>query len=510
MRNRLILFGAFISILQVIIGGSTLFIFYRFLLSTIGTDQIGIWSIVMATASFISVVNLGGPSNVTKYVAKYLSLNNDERVSKIIQTSAITSAILLGISMVFFAPILKWILLKSIHLKHVEKALLILPYVLLSYWIQGIAAVFQSALDGCQRIGLRCILVMAGSIFQLLLSFILVPTYGLLGLAYTQIIYSTFLFITSFITLRKKINKLPIMFRYWDHEIFDEMLSSGLKYQIISIAQILYDPMTKILVGAFGGLSMAGFYEMSNRMVIQIRALLVNAYQVLVPFISALQEKDPQSIKAVYSNSLNLLIYFSFPTYSVLVALLPLISKVWIGHYEGNFVLISVLLTIGWFSTTLNAPAYFANMGLGDLRWNLLSQLIIGMVNGLLGIILGSLFGGIGVMIALVFALSLGGLLLLISFNNRHGIKIGDFWLKSNKYIGIAGIAVLICAHAVYKYFDWEAQVNKFGLIMLVISVLVLGIPLYFHPTREKIVRTMIGFIHGRVSYKGIASFSDE
>ena len=81
------------------------------------------------------------------------------------------------------------------------------------------------------------------------------------------------------------------------------MMGYGLNIQMISVSQMLYDPITKGLLVKFGGLDLAGYYEMANRMVIQLRGLIVSAVQVLVPTIADLKEKNPDSIHKVYKEA---------------------------------------------------------------------------------------------------------------------------------------------------------------------------------------------------------------
>ncbi len=189
-------------------------------------------------------------------------------------------------------------------------ALDILPYALFSIWLMMIVSVFQSALDGFQRIDLRSIILTCSSILNLILCIILAPSYGLMGVAYARVAQMSVTLITSWIVLKRYI-KLPILPCKWNKQLFREILSYGLKYQTISIATMFYDPVTKGLLSKFGSLSMVGYYEMASRMVQQFRALVVSANQVLFPAIADLKEIDPEKIASVYRTSYQLIFYLS-------------------------------------------------------------------------------------------------------------------------------------------------------------------------------------------------------
>ncbi len=59
MQKRQILINALMSIVQIIIISVVLFILYKFLLKTIGVEQLGIWSLVLATTSVSQIANFG-------------------------------------------------------------------------------------------------------------------------------------------------------------------------------------------------------------------------------------------------------------------------------------------------------------------------------------------------------------------------------------------------------------------------------------------------------------------
>ena len=53
---------------------------------------------------------------------------------------------------------------------------------------------------------------------------------------------------------------------------------------------MLLDPLAKVLLSRFGGLSAVAYFEMANRMVSQARSLIASANQVLVPYYSKVAE----------------------------------------------------------------------------------------------------------------------------------------------------------------------------------------------------------------------------
>ena len=489
MEKRQILINAIMSVVQVVVIGGVIFTLYRFLLNTIGVEQLGVWSVVLATSSVASVANLGLSASVVKFVAKYLARGEEETVAGVIQTSAISIGILVGLVLLIAYPFANWLLSLIMPVTNIKQACSILPYALLSLWIMVIASVFLAGIDGYQRIDLRSMLLIAVAIIHLILCFVLVPTYRLMGLAYAQVAQTCLVLIGSWLILKRQLLILPAVPYRWNRKLFREMVGYGLNFQVISISQMLYDPITKALLTKFGGLAMVGFYEMASRMILQLRALLVNANQVLVPTIADLQENNQEIIRKVYKDSYRLLLYIALPIFSAIIAFTPLISQVWIGHYENIFVFFSILLVIGWFLNTLTVPAYFANLGIGELRWNTISHLTIAALNLGLGLLLGSIYGGPAVVVAWVFSLIIGSIIIPISYHNRHKISGIELLPKENAPVGFASIIGIFSSLLIYHQLYSKLTPLVMGATLVLIFFFIFWIPIWVHPMRKHLMR---------------------
>jgi len=488
MQKRQILINAIMSMAQVAMIGGILFVLYRFLLKTIGIEQLGIWSLVLATTAVTQIANLGLSGSVVKFVAKYVARGENENVSSVIQTAFLSVGIFVAIILMIGYPIAKWILGLVILPESLPSALAILPYAFLALWIMIVTSIFQAGLDGYQRIDIRSILLMGGAVLHLFLCFIFVPIHGLMGLAYARVIQNFIVFISSWILIKRYVPLLPVFPSKWNKNIFKEIIRYGMNFQIMTVTTMLYDPITKALLSKFGGLSMVGYYEMANKMIIHLRALIVSANQVLIPVIADLKERTHKKIQSIYLSSYQLLFYLALPLYSLIIVSMPIISELWIGHYERIFVLFGVLLAIGWFLSTLKAPSYFANLGTGELRWNVVSHITIGLLNVGLGFLLGIFYGGIGVVIAWVISLALGSSIVYLSYHIRHKIPLIELAPKASRIIIIMcliGIFSFFIIH--YIFFGSFNAIALNGIIILLFSTIVLP-SLWSHPMRKRLI----------------------
>lgn len=488
MSKRQTLINAIMSIAQVLVVGGTLFFLYRFLLKTIGVEQLGIWSLILATSLISNLASFGISGGVIKFVAKYVAHEDYISASNIIQTAAISTAGLIGIAIIAGYNVILWVLHIVLPVNFHSLAELILPYSLASLWLTSITGVFQSGLDGLQRIHLRSILLMGGTILYFILAVVLVPRFGLVGLAYAQVIQSIVIMVLSWLLLRKYLSYLPMVPCRWDKALFKEIIGYGVNFQIISLFLLLSDPITKALLSKFGGVSMVGYFEMANKLIFQLRAFVVSANQVMIPVIANIQEKAPEKLREIYLKSYQLIFYVSLPLYTFIIMSASIVSSLWIGYYENIFIIFAILLSIGWFINTLSVPAYFAYLGIGNLRWNVISHSLIGSLNLILGGLLGLIYDGMGVVVGWTIALAVGSSLVHIVFNITHKIPLSELLPRDSRKFAVLSICGIVCVAIFPNMILNISDVLINNVIDFIFIAFVISVSLWFHPMRKELI----------------------
>lgn len=484
MKKQAIAWNSITSAIQVVTTGVILFVLYRYLLSTIGVEQMGVWAVVLATCSVSRISELGLSGSVVKFVAKYMAHGEINSVSKVIQTAVISVSVGVGGILLLAYPFLAWVLGRIMPEPSLKDALSVLPYALISLWINAVGGVIQSGLDGCRRIDLRSFIMIGSNAEYLLLVILLAPVYGLMGLAYGQVIQSATVLLASWLILRGILPVLPPAPFQWRRDLFNEMICYGINFQLISVTGILFEPVTKGLLSKFGDLSMVGYYEMASRMMNKLREIFVAANQILVPVIAGLQEKTPDKIQDVYKNAYRILLCLGLPFYAGIIIAVPFISEIWIGRYERTFVVFSVMLALGTFFNSLNIPAYFAYMGLGRLRWNIATNIVTGALNCALGIGLGLYFGGAGVVAAWMFAWAFGSSVVIFAYHSEYSVSLFELFPLENQWLAIASSLGALSGLCIY-YLLWNKMNTLLpGILCFTVFIMLVFPPLWFHPLR--------------------------
>ena len=443
--------NALAGAVQTALSAGLMFAFYRVILDAVGADGLGVWSVVLATTNAARVSELGLSGSAIKYTAGRLARGDHDAASRIIETTVLTVGALIAVAAGLAYVGIGAALPAIIPEEGLEDAIALLPYACVSFWLTSIAGALQSGLDGCGRIDLRNAIGFGGQLLYVGLGIWLVHERGIIGLALAQIIQGAALVVAVWIGIRIALPAAPIVPRRWDRALFREMLRYGLNFQALSLLRMLFEPTTKVLMSAFGGLTAAGFYEMATLLVTKLRALVVAAQQALTPEIAFLHEREPDRVNAAYARASGISGYVTVPLFAGVIASAPFVSHLWVGHYEPLLVVFVAVLAVGWLINTLTGPAFFLLLGTGEMRGVVLSHVTIALVNAGLGAALGWAIGAVGVALGWALALGAGAVHLLWVLQRDRGLSQHLPDHKSLTVVIPLGIAALGLAGALVR-----------------------------------------------------------
>lgn len=483
MSGRL-LKNAVMSVAQVVVTGVVFFVLYRFLLKAVGVEVLGVWSVVLATTSVGRLTNLGLNASVVKFVAQYLARGEREKAVEVLETAAITLGAVLAAVAVVFYPVARLALGFFIAPNYLDDAVGLLPWALVSLWLSVIAGVFQSGLDGLQRIDLRSSLMMGTTLLYLGLCLWWVPRHGILGLAYAQVTQVGGLLLLNAVVLRRLMPEMPLLPRRFRRPVFDELLGYGVHVQLMTVGSLMLEPMAKGLVSKFGGAAAAGYFEMANRMVVQLRQLLNGAAQAIVPAVAHRQETDAAGVHALYLSTYRALFFMIFPALAFTLACTPVVSELWVGHYEPRFVVMTLVLACGLYLGMLSSPAFFTNLGTGQLRWNTVATFTMLAVTGLPVVLTWGHVGGVGVSIGYAAGYVVGGAIIQWGFHRSQGLPLSAAVPRES--LGVLVAAVFAAGAPLALYYALRPSMSLPAIIAL--SLLTYGavliVPVWRHPLR--------------------------
>ena len=465
------------TILQVLVVGVVYLFLYKFLLESLGIEKLGVWSIILATSSIANLANFGITSGLVKFIADYNAKKYLKDIPKLIFTALVSIIILFLLIVIIIYFFSKVILGFVVEQKYLSLALEILPYSLLCLFINSVGGIFTSTLEGFQKNYVKNFLFLFSSVFLLLSSYYLVPIYQLKGVAIAQVLQSVIILVGSLLFVINT-SQLAIFNKWnWDYKIFRELINYGAKFQVISVFQMLYEPITKGLISKFGGLAVLGYYEMAARLVNQVRALIVNANQVMVPVVAHTNSTQKENLKELYNKMMSITFFVNVLLISVLLIFTPIISILWIGHCEPIFVFSMLLLSTSIFVNILIGPAYFSCVGEGNLNLILKSQIMIGILNLILGYVLGYYFSGKGVIVSWAISVAISSFYLFYNYQKEKDIPLTNLFTKYNVILFFVSVLVTIFSFVLYNVF--ASYINNTWVLLgcYIIVTIVVFIP---------------------------------
>ena len=480
--------NAAVSALNVVVTGLVLFVLYRFLLRTIGIAELGVWSIVLATTSIGRISQLGIAASVVRLVSREVARGAQPAVVEVVHTAAIAMGALAGVAVLALYPAARWVLGLVVSPDLLEPALVILPWAATSLWLASVCSVLESGLDGFQRVDLRALATMASMVVYLVLAVLLVPRHGLVGLAAAQLAQTGFLAGAALSLLAAQLGaaRLVSLPRPSARRL-KEMLGYGVHVQAMTLGLLLLEPVAKGLLSKLAGLELVGWFEMANRMVMQIRALLTAGGEALVPAVAHASQADPAAVPRVYQEAYRAVLFLVLPTLALTALGTPAICEVWIGGYQPAFVGFSYLLEIGMFLSLLAVPAYFTNLGLGTLRWNTIGVAVILGLTVLLALLASPWLGPWGVVGGYSLAMLAGHAVILASYHARQAIPWRSLVPRDCLSVSIAAAATAAAGLIVYYALRARLGLTAVTALMLLVAAVGLAPPVWHHPLRRRL-----------------------
>jgi O-antigen/teichoic acid export membrane protein len=326
------------------------------------------------------------------------------------------------------------------------------PFALAALGCASIAGLYQAVFEGLQRYDLTNGILFTGTLSYAAGAFLLVPRYGVPGLAAAQLLQWV-LVLSAFLaaSVRSPV-RMPLLPRMWSTGALRQLIGFGSRVQGMALLAYIGDPVTKWIVTSVAGIAATAYLDMGARFVGIIRQVVVGAAAPLVPVVASLTTETPVLMADRYRRALRLMLVLAPALLLAPAALAPSISLAWIARYEPLLVQALIVLSIAWCVNAVSAPAYFFLLGSGRVRYLFAGHLVTALGTVFLGLPGGWLWGYTGVLIACGAAVAAGSSLALLGigrtlFPGSHPPLLAA--IRDTALIYSAAVAAsLLVAHA--------------------------------------------------------------
>ncbi len=411
--------NATFAVLQVVCTTVCVFLAYKVVISELGLEVMGIWSLLMAGSALARVADFSGGGALARFVALESSNLKCKRVILVIHTVVLNTVflnILLGALLTLIAVIL---IPRIVDFSIQEIAFEMVPYAVATTILSGVALGLLSAIDGVHRADQRAMVASGSSVVLVALTWFLVPVFGAEGYGIAQVAQQIVVISMAWVVLRYHVADLGFFPWRWSQEIFRVTIAYALKLNAISGLNLLLEPLVKFSINFVGGVIAVSYYELGSRLVTQLRSFIVAGSRPLIPAIAA---GDDIYLEITLGKAFSVIGAVSCVAVVVSVLSGPIFSFVMLEKVEFEVLFVVCTLSMGWGINTLCLPLYLAGLAKGILRWNIVAQLTIA-VSVLFGLVVQSDNGGFEMLIACMsLGLALSAVVVIVGNAQSLGV----------------------------------------------------------------------------------------
>lgn len=476
--HKHILTNSALSVVQIAVQSILYFVLYRYMVGRVGVAGLGLWSLAQSYAAVSQIGDLGLSGSAVKYVAQYRARGDGLKVRKVLETTLTSMGLIVAVLLTAFYLTADWLFGLAVSAAEVAAVKQLLPMIIVGIWFYAVMLVVEGGLEGHQRVDLRAVNRMTTTVFYVVSAILLMPAYGLYGLALAYgcqylvgvLVGSWMLWKHTGVVIR------PLR---WDGATFREMLGYGAGFQTITLISILMGPLIKSLLARASGTELVGIYEVANQFVLRVRSLLVSAMQALIPTVADRHERSPQQVVDLYRQMMPTAFLTATPIFALVNLAAPALSLLVFSVIDPFLIWIVLIIGLGYYLNTLSTVAYTIFLGVGRLRWNIVGWVIqpVGLLASAL--VFGSALTGIGVLVVRAVLQVAGGALAVIGFYRDYQLQ--PSWVFPAKQRGLVGVYLLalLAGGSTAVWRDWTVTTVTYAL-----SALLILAALWRHPDR--------------------------
>lgn len=374
-----------------------------FLLDNLGATIYGVFALLTVIGNLNVLTNLGLSQSLIKFIAQ--QGKSQESDYDIIICYLLSFVILLPLTIICII-FNKFILLKILFIPEqlfLESKTLYF-FLLASNFFLIIGQISKSVLDARQLIVITNSIQIFYNILYWGLIFIVVklgyslPQIGLMSFLSALIWFS----ITTFISLKKWGNLKLNAIKYNYKRVIKKQFTYGMKIYFAGLIGFLFEPLTKILISNFIGISDVGIYDIALRIKNQFWGIITKIYYPIYPFLASVT--DTKKIKFLINDIEQKAFIFILPFIIAVIFSTHSFVQLWIGQNVDKLTISIVVILVSYTIGTIVIPNYqfliakgYADKTIILQTSNVLSNIFVIIMTykylGYYAAILGNMFG---------------------------------------------------------------------------------------------------------------------
>ena len=411
-KNVLFSVVTFVVNVAVVVLGYKLVIYFH------GLESVGLWSLLVAWASLARLGDVGMGGAVIRFVSSLDKTAAPVKVKQYLDTAFVMNLVAFSLLSAIGYWVLNLLLPSLVNDSAVLGAKSLLVIVFLSMFASSMASVVIASLQSVHLGYVGSYISMIGNVIQIVLVVLWVPKLGVAGLGWAQFAQFAFMALVGWWLVSKNIGDRSCIPTGFSLAVLREMLSFSIKAQVANVLNGLFEPVSKILMGQFGDLKVQGAYELAYKVVSLTRNAVVTGLFASLPVLTNMLANSASEARAFYVSSQAKVNKAMLFVLGFVVLVSPVVSWIWIGDINHQFMGFVLLVGAGYWVNTRGATAYNLGMATGRMRNNIFVSAVMIFVLLVTGFILSAWVGMFGPAFSVAISLSVGGILIK-SLNER-------------------------------------------------------------------------------------------
>lgn len=459
------------------------FIMSPIIIRSLGDTNYGIWSLMTSISGYLTLLDLGIGSAVTRYVSKSVKTGEKKYVCQIFN-SALALYVIIGCFIMLFSPLIGLGAAEIIKQKGVPNATLVhLAMVIcadVALFLVG--AAYRGFYQGVQRYDLVNAVTIGLTVLKAVVFFFLLRAgYGILALGYV-IVFGDLLALAGYNWMVRFTN---MTLEYSFKAIHREDVSTLISYSKFTFINMMANQMIyysdSFVIGAFISAAAITYYSIGWSLVEYLKKFCVSFARVLVPVFSEMEASNSEDgMRHLMIAGGRASLYLSLPFCVALLLIGDQFISLWIGKSYADiaYPILAILLIPQFFEIPqqINCSLLF---GVGKHRFLSYANTISGLVNLVMSILLAIRYGVIGVAIGTaVPQLVLNAVIIPWYVCRETGTRFLYYYVKvyANTLVSAAVFAVIL------QQLSSRFPANSYLTLFLNASIALLGylVALYF------------------------------
>ena len=390
-------------------------------LKLLGKTQFGIWAIGGAFISYVAISKLGMNTAIIKFVAEHWAKQEVDRVSTIVSTVFFSFCVLGGIVVIGALLFSRFIVVNIFKVppNMQPDALFFIDAALIIWYLSFPFSVYNSALEGLQRMDVVNIIMVISRILHFLgLWVFLGAGLGLKGIVWNRTIIGVLIIGANIFFVKRLAKGVKINLHRFSFSELRKIMKYSVNIFISSLMSLGYHPTNKIILGAYTSLPFVSFYAIGAMVTDTIGGIFRKGIAPLLPAASELQGKNKtKEIGQLYISISRMLYLFIVPLFLMGIAFAEPVVKIWLGAGNKVIALTIQVLFLGNMVSLLIVPQYCILQGIGKPHLSALVNAVGSFVNIVAAFILVWLIGYQGVLLATLLSVILATILTVYLFH---------------------------------------------------------------------------------------------